>query len=264
MIPQKFLSDKEIQAFFKQLLDSVYNIWYAGGGTNGSIIPQVRIDALGVAGQLTTDDLAQGTTHLYYTDRAAQDAVGGILSDTATIDFTYDGSANSISAIVKILSIDNTHISNYAGISLSKLSALSVGKALVSDGAGVISVSSTTSTELGYLSGITSAIQTQIDSKQNRILAGRVVTAAGAITTTQSDDIVIVNKSAGAATDVSLHAAPQSWVKITIKDGKGDAAANNITITPAAGTIDGAATYVINANYGVITLIHNGTEWNKI
>lgn len=38
-------------------------------------------------------------------------------------------------------------------------------RALISDGAGAISVSSTTSTEIGYVSGVTSSIQTQLDTK---------------------------------------------------------------------------------------------------
>lgn len=37
-----------------------------------------------------------------YTDEQAQDAVGGILTDTDSIDFTYDDNANTIEADVKI------------------------------------------------------------------------------------------------------------------------------------------------------------------
>ena len=49
-----------------------------------------------------------------------------------------------------------------------------------------------------------------------------------------------------------------------MKDGNGDAAANNITLTPASGNIDGSGTYVMSTNYQSQTVIHNGTEWNKI
>ncbi len=40
-----------------------------------------------------------------YTDEDAQDAVGGILTDTSTIDFTYSGGSNTITADVKSDSI---------------------------------------------------------------------------------------------------------------------------------------------------------------
>lgn len=49
-----------------------------------------------------------------------------------------------------------------------------------------------------------------------------------------------------------------------LKDGIGDAATNPITITPAAGTIDGVATATINTNYGSLTLIYTGAKWEII
>ena len=49
-----------------------------------------------------------------------------------------------------------------------------------------------------------------------------------------------------------------------IKDGTGDAVTNNITITPAAGTIDGAATATITTNFGSLTLAYTGAKWEII
>ena len=47
-----------------------------------------------------------------------------------------------------------------------------------------------------------------------------------------------------------------------IKDGLGLASpATPITITPTAGTIDGAAVATIDAPYGALTLVYSGTEW---
>jgi len=45
-------------------------------------------------------------------------------------------------------------------------SDLTVSRALVSDGSGKVAVATTTATEIGYVSGVTSAIQTQINGKQ--------------------------------------------------------------------------------------------------
>jgi len=42
---------------------------------------------------------------------------------------------------------------------------LTVSRALVSDGSGKVAVSDVTATELGYLDGVTSAVQTQLDAK---------------------------------------------------------------------------------------------------
>ena len=95
------------------------------------------------------------------------------------------------------------------------------------------------------------------------VIKNRVVTAAGSVTVTSDDYLVIVNKTVGAATTVNL---PSVWRGRTfvIKDGKGDAATNNITITPASGTIDGAAGKTLNSNYQSATLVFNGSEWNSI
>lgn len=89
----------------------------------------------------------------------------------------------------------------------------------------------------------------------------RVVIDAGEITTVANDSVVIVNKTTGAATAVTLMTAPTIGQTVTIKDGKGDAATNNITITPASGTIDGATNKVISTAYGGVTLVYNGTQW---
>lgn len=108
------------------------------------------------------------------------------------------------------------------------------------------------------------ALKTFVNASGNRILAVRVVTAAGAITVTTADSVVVVNKTIGAASAVALPATPTTGLVFTVKDGKGDAGANNITISPAAGTIDGAATLVIATNYLSKTLVYNGTQWNVI
>lgn len=59
--------------------------------------------------------------------------------------------------------ISNNSIDASAAIDVTKLAAMPASRAVVSDGSGYISASSVTETELEYVSGVTSAIQTQID-----------------------------------------------------------------------------------------------------
>lgn len=59
----------------------------------------------------------------------------------------------------------DANVASNAAISLSKLAALTVSKALVSDSNGVITASAVTATEMGYLAGVTSSVQTQLDSE---------------------------------------------------------------------------------------------------
>lgn len=60
----------------------------------------------------TTTDLAEGT-NLYFTTERAQDSVGGALTDTASVDFTYDDTANTISAVVLPAGVNHNALLNY-------------------------------------------------------------------------------------------------------------------------------------------------------
>lgn len=89
----------------------------------------------------------------------------------------------------------------------------------------------------------------------------RIVTAAGAVTVAVTDYCIVINKSIAATTTVNLPATPTTGQTFVIKDGKGDAASNNITIVPAAGNIDGSASYVMNLNRQSVNLLYSGSEW---
>lgn len=123
-----------------------------------------------------------------------------------------------------------------------------------------IAIARSGSTTKYYVTGTEIATFAQVSPQ---VYLTRVVVASGAITVTTADYIVIVNKTVGAASAVAFPAGVTGQ-EFIIKDGKGDAAANNITVTPAAGTIDGAATSVISTNYGSATYVYNGTSWNVI
>lgn len=93
----------------------------------------------------------------------------------------------------------------------------------------------------------------------------RVHAAPATVTVAQNlDDIIVVNKDTAGATTVTLPAAPLTGQTITIKDGKGDAASNNISISGNGKNIDGATPLTLSGAYDVRTLVYNGTEWNRI
>ena len=48
-------------------------------------------------------------------------------------------------------------------------SNLTASRAVVSDSSGKVAISATTATEIGYLSGVTSSVQTQFSNKANQI-----------------------------------------------------------------------------------------------
>lgn len=96
-------------------------------------------------------------------------------------------------------------------------------------------------------------------------LGTQVVAVRTAITTpvtiTTGDEVVSVEVPGPVAVAVDLPLGVTGQV-FNIKDGLGLASpATPITITPAAGTIDGSATATIDAPYGSLTLVFAGTEW---
>jgi hypothetical protein len=109
----------------------------------------------------------------------------GLTIATAQLALELDGSTLSKSASgVKVADggIANTQVSASAAIQFSKMEDLTASRALVSDGSGDVSVSSVTSTELGHVSGVTSAIQTQLDAKLENLSEDTTPSLGGDLT----------------------------------------------------------------------------------
>lgn len=133
------------------------------------------------------------------------------VTDTAKIDLT--NTAGTLSATVVAGSLADVDISASAAIALSKLASVTASRALVSDGAGAVSASGVTSTELGYVSGVSSPIQTQINSKAPTasptftgtvtVPVGPGVMKASALGTVSASAITNSDVSAAAAIDVT-------------------------------------------------------------
>jgi hypothetical protein len=93
--------------------------------------------------------------------------------------------------------------------------------------------------------------------------AVRIITTSN-FTISSQDDILIIQLATPSALTVTLPSSVVAGRIITIKDGAGVAAQNNITIKPASGTIDGVASLILNTNYANVTLCYNGAQWNRI
>ena len=126
--------------------------------------------ALADADLIIVDDGAGGTNRKAALSRVATYIEGGISGD-----ITISSGTAAIGSGV----IVNADINSSAAIAFSKMSDLTASRALVSDGNGDVSVSAVTSTEIGYLDGVTSAIQTQLDTKATNAFAIAQAVALG-------------------------------------------------------------------------------------
>ena len=112
-----------------------------------------------------------------------------VVGEFSASTISYNGADlnTSITDNVSTLSTEATaiearRVANIAGaVSTITTGDLTASRAVVPDGSGKVAVSVVTSTEIGYLDGVTSAIQTQIDSKQ--------ATITGAATTIDSENL---------------------------------------------------------------------------
>lgn len=230
----------------------------------------------------TADNVTIGVTDIDFTQffgAGTYTADGqGIELTGSTFSLELDGSTLSKSASgLRVASggITNTEISASAGIALSKLgsalnyriiitngagtvvenSAIAANFAIQSNSVGLPVASAVTATELGYLSGVTSAIQTQLNAR----VAYTRQFVTGTTHNAVANQVALCNHSAALA--VTLPAATNNTV-VVIKDSSGAAETNNITISPLSGTIDDEASIIINSNYGSVFLFADGTNWH--
>jgi hypothetical protein len=121
---------------------------------------------------------------------------------------------------------------------------LTASRALVSDGSGKVAVSSVTSTELGYVSGVTSAVQTQVDSKTAKLITTNRQTA------TANNLTIPLNSSVAFPTGTQILLAQYGAGQTTI------VATSGVTVRSNGGKLK------LNVQYSGATLIKIGTdEW---
>jgi hypothetical protein len=93
----------------------------------------------------------------------------------------------------------------------------------------------------------------------------QIIISGSVVNLTQDDHRVVVNKTVGSATLFNLPPLPYLGQEILIKDGKGDANMNKITVLPPSGlTLDGLNSFVIKQKYQSMHFMYNGSDWNII
>jgi hypothetical protein len=110
----------------------------------------------------------------------------------------------------------------------------------------------------GTMNNVAIGGTTATTAKVTGLTVGYASVTTTPFTATADTYIIGVNRAGPVA--ITLPAGSAGRV-IIVKDESGNASVNNITITPASGTIDGQASLVISANYAAYSLYSSGSNW---
>ena len=293
---------------FDSVLDKASEIINAPTGNLAAVNVQTALNELqGDINAINADivDDVEGPASSTDNGFAKFDGVTGkLLKNSAATILNADVNASAAIAYSKLnlaTSILNADVNASAAVALSKLAATTASRALVSDASGFVLAATTTSAEIGYVNGVTSAIQTQINTKQATITGGATTITSSnltasralasdasgkvAVSATTSAELAFVSGVTSAiqtqintkqaikrtivavttnvtltndathfvtttsARSLTMPASPGTGSTITVKDITGSADVNNITIVRAASeTIEGVSgSYVIDA-----------------
>lgn len=125
-------------------------------------------------------------------------------------------------------------VTTTGGASTIVTANLTANRAVISNGSGKIAVSPTTSTELGYVNGVTSAIQTQLNSKVGGLSGGSKI---------QSGSTNITTVANGSVTKSITFPTPFTGIP-TVVPGLSDVGFGGSTLTTGVGI-----TNVTNAGF---------------
>jgi fructose-specific component phosphotransferase system IIB-like protein len=226
---------------------------YIGGLTSDA---QTQIDGkeatiTGAATTITSSDLTasravtSSATGKIEVSSVTSTELGYVSGVTSAIQTQLDGKQATITGAAT--TIDDTD--------------LTASRALVSDGSGKVAVSDVTSTELGYLDGVTSAVQTQVDAKTPKLISLNAQTGTTyTLVLGDADKLVEMNNAAAN----TLTVPPNSSVAfstgtqiIVVQKGAG-------TTTIAAGSgvtlLSKDSALGIGGQYGAATCIKIATD----
>ena len=135
--------------------------------------------------------ITAGTTGQYYRGDKSFQTLDKTAVGLSNVDNTSD--ANKPVSTATQTALDGKQATITGAATTIDTEDLTVSRALVSDGSGKVAVSDVTSTELGYLDGVTSSVQTQVDSKTAKSITTNRQTASYTLVLADADKLVEMN-----------------------------------------------------------------------
>jgi hypothetical protein len=206
-------------------------VWDSGSLANEAVV--IYVAAL----SKTNDSIPELViTNAKVAAAAAIDATkigGGAVSN---LEFSYlDGVTSAIQT-----QIDSKQATITGSATTIDTESLTASRAVISNSSSKIAVSATTDTELGYVSGVTSAIQTQIDTKQATITGGATtitssdLTASRALASNSSGKVAVsavTSTELGYVSGVTSAIQTQLGTKLTASNNLSDVSSTSTART---------------------------------
>lgn len=190
------------------------------------------------------------------------------ISGFNTIDFCYSSSSIVVSSTAQVI-VRNSSIGTVTGTFTGQVNLFNVGLLNpIQVSGGSIRYSNIYNTQNANASffdpAFTPTSVLQYPQSQGNVV--KITKTATSYVALRTDYYIGVTNTAAARTITlpntgSSTLAPFIGQVFIIKDESGAAATNNITVTPNGGNIDGAASYVINTNYGRVEILYDGTNY---
>jgi hypothetical protein len=228
----------------------------AWGGITGTLSTQTDLQSALDAKEAT---ITAGTTGQYYRGDKSFQTLDKAAVGLSNVDNTSD--ANKPVSTATQTALDGKQATITGAATTIDTEDLTASRALVSDGSGKVAVSDVTSTELGYLDGVTSAVQTQVDAKTAKLISLNTQTGTTyTLVLGDADKLVEMNNAAAN----TLTVPPNSSVAfstgtqiIVVQKGAG-------TTTIAAGSgvtlLSKDSALGIGGQYGAATCIKIATD----
>ena len=162
---------------------------------------------------LTQDDVGDGATyvrtHNDFTD-ALKTQINTNKDNIAMAEGDIDGLQTDVGTLKTNVGNIQTALTSKQDVVVGAASTitennLTVNRVLVSNSSGKVAVSTVTSTELGYLDGVTSNVQTQLDKKLENIPVATSTTLGGVKPVAKTSDMT---QSVGVDANGALYTAP--------------------------------------------------------
>lgn len=235
--------------------------------------PVQSVNAKTGAVVLTQDDVGNGTTyvrtHNDFTD-AAKQQINTNKDNIVMLDSDMEAAQGDITTLKGNVTTLTTALQSkqdkiVGGASTITDDNLVANRALVSNGSGKVAVSAVTDTELGYLDGVTSNIQTQLNKKLESAPVTSVNTKTGAVVLTATDVGAVAASDVTQTLGTSTTKVPSEKAVADALSGAGAGDMLKATYDPtgsveaSGGIPDYVAGQLPTVNDATLTIQKNGT-----